>query len=522
MEKYKDYMDNPEYEFVPYNSELEGGEEAVMPNGESVSFEGASHEASDGQGVNGIPTNLPENTRIFSDRLKHNGRTFAKTVKPINSKIAKLEKQLETDPNDKLKQNSVTLMNQQLDHYFNEQEELKQNNEMKRSIKYAKGGTIPKYPDGGGFGSKIDWANKQLQLKPVFSDMSGVDPNEVPDELNPQSPLRINNSNLTDADLGLNSKYASVSETPLSFKAPDLTGAKNFIGDNAGTIGQIGTAALTAGLQNRNLNKLKAPRSLSNVNLTSKLGNPNLVDYSAERNAIDQGYLASADSATRNLSNSATAQAFKNQANLARLHGTGQSWQNQENTNTQIKNQFQQQRNEAGMKEAMINNDIDKYNLENKYNYDAFKTGQKGALLGQVGNVGSQVFGNMTNYKNQLDQAGILATGRDKSVNATLYGNGESARKYYGSLNDSDKKVYNSERVKQGMEPFTNGGLVGKRSLINTYKDGGTIHIKPENKGKFNATKKATGKSTEELTHSKNPVTKKRAIFAQNAAKWKK
>jgi hypothetical protein len=52
------------------------------------------------------------------------------------------------------------------------------------------------------------------------------------------------------------------------------------------------------------------------------------------------------------------------------------------------------------------------------------------------------------------------------------------------------------------------------------FKKGGTIHIKPENKGKFNATKKATGKTTEELTHSKNPVTKKRAVFAQNAKKW--
>lgn len=48
------------------------------------------------------------------------------------------------------------------------------------------------------------------------------------------------------------------------------------------------------------------------------------------------------------------------------------------------------------------------------------------------------------------------------------------------------------------------------------------IHIDKENKGKFNATKKRTGKSTEELTHSKNPLTKKRAIFAQNAAKWSK
>lgn len=34
--------------------------------------------------------------------------------------------------------------------------------------------------------------------------------------------------------------------------------------------------------------------------------------------------------------------------------------------------------------------------------------------------------------------------------------------------------------------------------------------------GKFNALKKRTGKTTEELTHSKNPLTRKRAIFAQN------
>lgn len=48
------------------------------------------------------------------------------------------------------------------------------------------------------------------------------------------------------------------------------------------------------------------------------------------------------------------------------------------------------------------------------------------------------------------------------------------------------------------------------------------IHIKDENKGKFNATKKATGKSTEELTHSKNPLTRKRANFARMAKRgWK-
>lgn len=57
-------------------------------------------------------------------------------------------------------------------------------------------------------------------------------------------------------------------------------------------------------------------------------------------------------------------------------------------------------------------------------------------------------------------------------------------------------------------------------NIIGLLKKGGSIHINPKNKGKFTATKKRTGKTTEELTHSKNPLTRKRAIFAQNAKKW--
>lgn len=60
-----------------------------------------------------------------------------------------------------------------------------------------------------------------------------------------------------------------------------------------------------------------------------------------------------------------------------------------------------------------------------------------------------------------------------------------------------------------------------KETIEEILREENKIEIKPENKGKFNATKKRTGKSTEELTHSKNPLTKKRAIFAQNAKKWK-
>ena len=61
------------------------------------------------------------------------------------------------------------------------------------------------------------------------------------------------------------------------------------------------------------------------------------------------------------------------------------------------------------------------------------------------------------------------------------------------------------------------------RINIPTYNYGKSgIHINPANRGKFNATKKRTGKTTEELTHSKNPLTRKRAIFALNASKWNK
>lgn len=79
----------------------------------------------------------------------------------------------------------------------------------------------------------------------------------------------------------------------------------------------------------------------------------------------------------------------------------------------------------------------------------------------------------------------------------------------------SDESMYS---VPENPGGHWEGDKFTKQKHIPMGKSG--IHINPKNKGKFNATKKATGKSTEELTHSSNPVTKKRAVFAQNAAKW--
>ena len=78
--------------------------------------------------------------------------------------------------------------------------------------------------------------------------------------------------------------------------------------------------------------------------------------------------------------------------------------------------------------------------------------------------------------------------------------------------------IKKKKQVQSAQDPNVNS--VGDLTMPAASAKSG-IKIKPENKGKFTATKKATGKSTEALTHSKNKKTKMRAIFAQNAKKWK-
>lgn len=68
---------------------------------------------------------------------------------------------------------------------------------------------------------------------------------------------------------------------------------------------------------------------------------------------------------------------------------------------------------------------------------------------------------------------------------------------------------------------YENGGELEELIDFTNYniaKSG--IHIKPENKGKFTAYKKRTGKTTEEALHSKDPRVRKMANFAKNAKKW--
>lgn len=119
------------------------------------------------------------------------------------------------------------------------------------------------------------------------------------------------------------------------------------------------------------------------------------------------------------------------------------------------------------------------------------------------------------NFNVNAYKGGLFSKGKARRKNAALQAELKDAYSYAGRT--SDNTIGNIADTQLDNVLATSAAFGG---LLNQYADGGSIHINPENRGKFNATKKRTGKSTEELTHSKNPLTRKRAIFAQNAAKW--
>ena len=81
------------------------------------------------------------------------------------------------------------------------------------------------------------------------------------------------------------------------------------------------------------------------------------------------------------------------------------------------------------------------------------------------------------------------------------------------------------------IKPNTDASTFDSYKYITNFKQGGIlkrvesgksgIHIKPENRGKFTALKKRTGKSSTWYKEHGTPAQKKMAVFALNARKWK-
>jgi hypothetical protein len=125
------------------------------------------------------------------------------------------------------------------------------------------------------------------------------------------------------------------------------------------------------------------------------------------------------------------------------------------------------------------------------------------------------------NQKRALTQANIDNLIKSYQGNETVrsFTKTEQGKNLLAALQSGDRGT--SERLLESLSPEMRK-QIGLKYEANggVFKKGG-IYIKPKNRGKFNALKKRTGKTTEQLKHSKNPLTRKRATFAANAKKWK-
>lgn len=124
------------------------------------------------------------------------------------------------------------------------------------------------------------------------------------------------------------------------------------------------------------------------------------------------------------------------------------------------------------------------------------------------------------------------ADARDALRLAGLHGNESVRRKVlakYPSLKAFGGSLFNDVVGNNFNQSFTQGiqGMFQQEpeqtvQAANIAKDGGGIHIKKKNRGKF--TEYCGGKVTEECIrrgkNSSNPTTRKRATFAQNARNW--
>lgn len=102
----------------------------------------------------------------------------------------------------------------------------------------------------------------------------------------------------------------------------------------------------------------------------------------------------------------------------------------------------------------------------------------------------------------------------EDAANLTPVGDAIAAKDMYNAAMDKDWTGLGLAAA--SMIPFVPSGM---RKINKKFKQIPSVH--KDTQQLLDALKRRTGKSTEELTHSKNPLTRKRAIFAQNAKKWK-
>ena len=360
-------------------AELELQEQMQLPNGVVMGVDGPSHE----QG--GIEVNVPEGTKVFSDRLKLGKKTFAAHAKSINSKIAKLDNRPETVAS----KNTQMLFNKQLDNLFNTQEEMKAvKEETKQRKLFAKGGTIPAEHNG---------------MYPAHNVRIMADGGPVPSPFikfggynTPQGYDYMVNPNIPKGS-GPSQQQLAMDAAQLDADAAMLNKTNYFTPQNVG----YGLQGLTNLLQNRQINKVKAPRTIAPISFTAGRS-PELVDYSAERAAIDAEVAAARRGVNLGSGSYSTQAANLQKIRNQQMMGKGRSFQTQENANRQLNNAYNAQLADAYNKAVQANLGIDQYNLENRQNYELWKAGNRMKSTGSMGDTLTNMINNQIARDNQL------------------------------------------------------------------------------------------------------------------------
>lgn len=168
------------------------------------------------------------------------------------------------------------------------------------------------------------------------------------------------------------------------------------------------TGMVNSAIQQRNLNKVPRPNQIAPVALTAG-ASPDMMDFSAERSAIDVEVAATNKGIELGSGSYSTQAANKQKTRSLQLAKKGESFQKQNNMNTQVNNAFKSAQANAANQSAQINVGLDQYNLENQMNYNMWKTGNKNAIVASNTKLTTDMLNNSIMYENQLEQARILS-----------------------------------------------------------------------------------------------------------------
>lgn len=228
--------------------EVEGNEVAETPNGQMMQFQGPSHE----QG--GIQTNLPQGTKIFSDRLSVDGKTMQQRKIGRERQMKKLDTMLDGNQTDAINRNTYNRQKAALD--AEEQSDLMMqqiaNSAYSSGIMPPTGKAIQQYQQRmtGQPQSQPDEADDEMQHFAFGTDDDGIIPyNKYANLLGIPNTITNNSkgSSLLSSPTD-NSNAVVPYQIPQSPATPDpnagLTKSRGFtMGDNLGFLGNgLGTA----------------------------------------------------------------------------------------------------------------------------------------------------------------------------------------------------------------------------------------------------------------------------------------